>query len=166
MLNERETAKNISDRLNGFKGQDYYDNALEIGISGELDRGFQNATPSMGNVDISTEAGTLMITKKDNGVEQAYEIGTKIALYWASAIKPTGTPQGCRKIIAVANTALTIAEPIARDLLAFDHIANYSHDDHYLEFVKIIFKHIKTIVWTVAEGDSSPCGASFVVTVS
>ena len=128
-----------------------------------LDASFQAATPSMGNIDITTPAGSLNITMT-SPEQQAEEIGNKCAAYWENTVNTSGSPQSCGGIDSVSNDASKIASMIKDGLLGL-----YSGSEltpHFYDFVRVIHDAIKTIQWTVNESDGTGCSATLTVTVS
>lgn len=131
-------------------------------LADEMDVEFQKATPSQTNVDITTPAGTLTYEEQDDVVQNAYEIGTKTAAYWALTIMPTGIPV-VGTITTVTNTAMSIASPLAQEILS---IASNEQTGTFKKIVDVIIKHVKTITWTVIELDKEQKPVTFTVTVS
>lgn len=131
-------------------------------IADELDVEFQNAVPSMTNVDISPPSGTLTYVPQDDVVQNAYEIAKKTSAYWALTITPTGTPVA-GTIVSVSNTAASIINPLASEILS---IASSDSTGTYKKLIETIIKHVKTIMWTVTELDKEQKPVIFTVTVN
>ena len=164
-LNASSTAKKIADNhseyMHNFKDGGDILGFLKI-LSKSLDEGFQEASISLENVDISPPFGSLNIP--DGIYEQlAINIGLSCAGYWSKAIAP-GTPQSCSSITSVTNDAGKIAAPIAAGIMS---LCGSSEEitPHYEKFVKIIFDQVKTISWVITES-SGNCSATFGATVS
>lgn len=132
-------------------------------MSSIIDDGFQQATPSAPNIDITAPAGTLMFEAVgDSGM--AAEIGTKCAAYWAAAITPTGTPVSCSSIASVSNDAAKIADVISSGLMALTGSTEPLVPAYY-DFVDVIYGAVQTIVWTITE-TGAECNATLSATVS
>lgn len=131
-------------------------------LANECDTEFQNATPSLENVDITTPAGTLTFVEQDDPVQNAYEIAKKVSAYWALTIMPTGKPQTVT-ITTVVNTATTIINPLATEILS---LGGVEPTGTFRKLIDTIIKHVKTIVWTVTELDQEQNPITFTVTVS
>lgn len=163
----KKCAKEISDKYNSILNNNSYngDCTLLRTLEQALDKNFQSASPSLENIDITTPKGSLNFgsCKQSDVSTMASRIGKGVADYWAKTIEPTGTPQGCKKIVAVTNTASSIASTITSQLLsAADNVESLPP---YSKMVNIIITSVKTIVWTVTESDSD-CSSTFTVTIS
>lgn len=137
-------------------------------IANVLDSGFQQATKSNPNIDISPPAGSLqfdLIGVSIDNYSYAYEIGNKCALYWSKTITPTGSPVSCGSISSVTNDAMKIAPIIAQGLIGLGG-SKVPVEPYYYNFVNVIYSAVKTIVWTVSESDGSGCSATITTTVS
>ena len=133
-----------------------------------LDNAFQASTKSLTNFDITPPAGTLHFPLTLlNGVKilTPENIGSTCANYWSLAIAK-GSPVSCNGIDSVINDASKIAAPIASELraLSYKSITSIS-TPYYFEFIDIIFRNVKTIVWTIKESDST-CNSTLTGTVS
>ena len=133
-----------------------------------LDNAFQAATKSLTNFDITPPADTLHFPLTNlNGVKilTPENIGLTCANYWSLAIAK-GSPEKCSGIDSVENDASKIAAPIASELraLCFRSITSMS-TPYYFEFIDIIFRNVKTIVWTIKES-SSKCSSTLTGNVS
>ena len=135
-------------------------------IENELDKEFQKGKVTLENVDITTPKGSLHfdICRWEDVYRSCKEIGDKCASYWSKTIQPTGKPQSCRKITGVTNDASKIASPISTELCSLATSVRIS-EPFYYEFCNIILKHVKTIVWTVTESDST-CDSTFTVKIT
>lgn len=111
-----------------------------------LDIGFQKATPTIGDVDISPPAGTLFIPL-GTPYEMPMNIGQACADYWVKAIG-FGEPEEDH-IDNIINDAAKIAAPIVSKIM---HLSN-SGTPYYFKFVDVIHTEVKTIIWTVTEKD-------------
>jgi len=125
-----------------------------------LDTGFQLATPSETNVDISPPAGSLKFPPVF-GKQLLINIGLECARYW-SAAKAPGSPVS-RSSISLSNDAAKIAAPITANLTALCY-GGYQ-TPYYFNFVDAIHKEVKTVVWKVTESNALG-STNYVVTVT
>ena len=127
-------------------------------IASVLDAGFQQATRTNPNIDITPPAGSLSFDICAPQ-EMANEIATKCALYWAATITPSGSPVACAAIVSVSNDAMKIIQPIVSGLLAIGGSRVPIEPYHY-RFVDVIYEAVKTIIWSVTEADGSGCNTT------
>jgi len=158
-LNINKTAKILADEYITYSTSAPYNisrHYLDF-LQSKLDKGFQEATESLKNFIISPPAGSLYI----NQIDPHYmpeEIGRACAEYWVKAIG-FGKPEACNNIDSVINDAAKIANPIAQELRTLRYMKSLSRP-YYYKFVEIIYRNIKTIIWTIEESDSD-CGSTF-----
>lgn len=112
-----------------------------------LDDGFQQAEPTILDIDISVVAGSLFIPLgKPN--EMAMNIAQACAEYWFKAIG-FGEPEK-DEVLEVINDAMKIIDPIVQKL----HTIYNPSVPYYELFINTIHTEVKTIIWTVTESDS------------
>ncbi|RLF08146.1 MAG: hypothetical protein DRJ64_01660 [Thermoprotei archaeon] len=130
-----------------------------------LDTEFQNGITTLGNVDITTVAGTLDFSDIDDVdvMNNAYRIANSVKNYWAATIEPSGAPESCSSITSVVNDASKIVVPLTADILNI--YGNNLESNYYYEFYNAIIRNVKTIIWNVSEA-SPKCSADFVVNIS
>jgi hypothetical protein len=117
-----------------------------------LDEDFQKAEPTLENIDITTVAGTLKI-QRTVPQKMAYSIALGVCTYWSKTIETSGDPESNTGIDAVVNDAMVYVKPMETDILAI--YKNRPSYPEYYEFVSVIFKYVKQIIWIVDESDSS-----------
>jgi len=151
-----------------------YDNLLQSTISSFntatflqtlstiIDTNFQQATPSLPNIDITTPAGTFNIAESGNMLNT---IADACVAYWSNTVSPTGSPVSCSAIASVSNTASSIHPIIISGLLGITG-RTVPSEPYYNEFIDVIFNAVKTIQWTVTEADGTPCSATLTATIS
>jgi len=156
-------ANAITGNITGFintkanASNSYIDN-----ISAILDAGFQKATPTEANVDISPPAGSLLIVVGAAGTMPEV-IGQACADYWVKAIAPA-SPQHQLSISKVVNDAAKIAAPIAANLRALPGRGYLLPS--YFDFVNAIHKEVKAIIWKVTEKDALGIASTYPVKVT
>ena len=126
-------------------------------IQSILDAGFQAATPSLGNFDITPPAGSLFIPLSSPEA-MSESIGNACSEYWLKTIVPK-TPESCKSISSVVNDAAKIAAPIAANLQSLSGMTAPSTPS-FFKFVDAIHKEVKTIIWTIQESDSTGCSTT------
>lgn len=150
-LDDTGTALNISAEYQTLLDGNYSGDPhgfLRDTLSVIMDAGFQEATPTMSNVNITAPAGSLLFPLV-GGSAMALAIGTECARYWSEAISTNGIPVAF-PITSVSNDAAKIAQPIADGLMG-ETGASGPVVPSYLNFVKIIYDEVRTIIWTVEE---------------
>jgi len=143
-------AKKIGDFATGFIANNPPNPNREIldVVQTVLDNGFQVATKSGENFDITPPAGSLFINLV-SGDTMPDEIGRACAEYWSKAIA-IGAPEVCQdEVVSVSNDAGKIAAPIASGLRALGDAVPKT--PIYFDFVNVIHTNVKTIVWTIVE---------------
>ena len=163
-LNSSSVASALNAKLDDYiKSEPTTDNRIFLDyLQAELDKGFQQASVSMQNVDISTVAGSLFIPFTDV-YNMSKDIATACTQYWVQAITP-GIPQGCEAIVSVSNDASKIYSPIFNGLEAIAEKHEIS-EPYFQDMVDVIFNQVKTIMWIVVEA-SPKCSTTFTVTIS
>ena len=155
-LDISSTAKAILDKYNENNFDTFFDEMTKI-----LDNAFQQATPELANYAFTGAKGTLVFPKVTLPTGQTTitpaSFGAGAAAYWSLAITPD-TPQSCKNIDSVVNTASSIAPIITAGLMTIT-LSPIERNPPYEEFVKVFFDAVKTIVWTVTESDSD-CNAT------
>lgn len=144
LANEYKNIKKLdSDRTN-----DTFINILETILNSE----FQNAETTNSNVDITTVNNTLNIFRS-TPYNMAHEIAFGCCEYWSRAIELSGEPVSGTGINEIYNDAIEHVVPLENELLSIYNGSN-SYPS-YLEFVSVIFKHVRNIIWYVTEEDES-----------
>lgn len=120
-----------------FDAFNFLDKLAEI-----LDAGFQEATPTNPNIIITTPAGTLSFTSKD-------DIGTGCQNYWMNTLETSGEPVEESQIVSIVNTASTIGTIINNGINGLGRSTISS--EPFKDLVDVIFNAVKDIVWSVTE---------------
>ena len=163
MLDTANTSKILADEYKSFStaNPDNPDRPFLDFLQKTLDDHFQMADTSSGNFVITPPAGSLYFNKV-SGNDMAYEIGRGCAEYWGKAIE-LGAPEVCLEVVSVSNDADKIEDLIGNDLL---NVYEQS-EPHFFNFVDVIYKHVKSIKWTIVEADEpNSCSATISGSVS
>lgn len=88
-----------------------------------IDEEFQNAEPTVPNIDITTVAGTLDI-QRNIPSKMAYEIAYACCEYWSMAVETSGESVSVLGISEIVNDAMDYVTPMEQEILAINNGEN------------------------------------------
>jgi len=167
----------MSDYIDVLFSDESYNGGDEIinKLAEVLDSEFQQAEPSLPNIDITTANNTLSLTgmSQEQGKNNAYILAYRVMEYWSRTTETTGTPvpfdeeenencdtsagsecesdndEECYEIIEVTNDAMSYVTPLRDAIL--DLVDGNLHLPRFYDLFATIFEYVRKIKWTVTE---------------
>jgi len=167
----------MSDYVDELFSDDTYNGGDEIinKLAEVLDSEFQQAEPSLPNIDITTVANTLSLIgmSQEQGKNNAYILAHDIMEYWSRTIETSGTPvpfdeeenedcntseesecdsdneEECYEIVEVTNDAMSYVTPLGDAILNL--VDGEIHLPRFYNLFTTIFEYVKKIKWSVTE---------------